>query len=165
MLKRLTTAIVVLGATLALGLSAASAEILVNPPSRAEYVSTVDPICKSTFDTNKKLLKNVRRMVTKQDKFKPAAAKFATASKNVGKMIKSIEAVPRPTEDSARLEKWFKFLKIIQTNLGKIGSALRQENEVKANHEEIRTERSANAANNVSFVFKFQYCALKPSQF
>lgn len=163
MLKKLTTAALVLSAVLALA-ATASAEILVNPPSRAEYVSTVDPICKSTFDSNSKLLKNVRKMV-KNDQFKPAGAKFAKASKNVGTMIKSLEGVPRPTEDSPRLEKWFKFLKIIQTNLGKIGTALRQENEVKANHETIRTERSANAANNVSFVFKFQYCALKPSQF
>lgn len=160
---RLTTAIAVLCATLAIA-ATASAEILVNPPSRAEYVATVDPICKSTFDTNKRILKPARQLV-RADKFKTAAAKFATASKNVGKMIGSIEAVPRPTEDAARLEKWFRFLKIIKTNLGKIGIALKQENEVKANHETIRTERSSNAANNVSFVFKFQYCALKPSQF
>jgi hypothetical protein len=163
MLKRLTTAILALGATLAIA-GVASAEILVDPPSRAEYVSTVDPICKKTFDTNKKVLKNVRPLV-KADKYKPAAAKFATASKNVAAMIRSLEAVPRPTEDSPRLEKWFKFLKIIKTNLGKIGVALKQENEVKANHETIRTERSSNAANNVSFVFQFKYCALKPSQF
>ena len=162
-MKRLMTAILVLGATLAIA-GIASAELLVNPPSRAEYVSAVDPLCQKTFDNNKKILKNVRPMV-KADKFKPAAAKFATASKNVGSMIKSIEAVPRPTEDAARLEKWFKFLKIIKTNLGKIGTALKQENEVKANHETIRTERSSNAANNVSFVFQFKYCALKPSQF
>jgi hypothetical protein len=163
MLKRLTTAILVLAATLAIA-GVASAEILVNPPSRAEYVSTVDPLCKRAFDSNKKLLKNVRKMV-RADKFKPAAAKFQRASKNVGKMVRSIEAVPRPTEDSPRLEKWFKFLKIIKKNIGKIGQALRQENEVKANHESIRTERSSNAANNVSFVFQFKYCALKPSQF
>jgi len=163
MLKGLTTAFAVLCASLALA-GVAAAEILVNPPSRAEYVSTVDPLCKKTFDNNSKLLKNVRKLV-KADRFKPAAAKFTQASKNVGVMVKSIEAVPRPTEDNARLEKWFGFLKIIKTNIGKIGTALRQENEVKANHETIRTERSSNAANNVSFVFEFKYCALKPSQF
>ncbi len=38
-------------------------------------------------------------------------------------------------------------------------------NKVKAAHEQIRVERSSNAANNVSFVFGFNYCHLTPSRF
>ena len=53
----------------------------------------------------------------------------------------------------------------MQTNLGKVGKALKEENKVKATHEKIRAERSSNAANNVSFVFGFKYCHLTPSQF
>jgi hypothetical protein len=67
--------------------------------------------------------------------------------------------------DDARLVKWFGFLEIVEENLGKIGKALKEENRVKANHEAIRAERSANAANNVSSIFPFHYCKLTPSRF
>ncbi len=70
--------------------------------------------------------------------------------------------MPRPSADSARLEKWFTFLKRVQKNLAKIGKALKHKNRVRASHEKIRTERSSNAANNVSFVFGFKYCHLPP---
>ena len=53
----------------------------------------------------------------------------------------------------------------MQTNLGKVGKALKEEDKVKAAHEKIRTERSSNAANNVSFVFGFKSCRLTPAQF
>ena len=78
--------------------------------------------------------------------------------KNFARSLKSIEALPRPPEDSPRLEKWFHYLKIAKENLAKVAKALREENRVKAVHEEIRTERSINAAHNVSFVFGFKYC-------
>ena len=72
--------------------------------------------------------------------------------------------MPRPPADDARLVKWFKFLRIVQKNLKKIGLALKAENRVKANHEAIRAERSGNAANNVGSVFKFLHCHLLPSR-
>ena len=160
----MTTAALVIAATLLAAVSA-SAEILPGAnPTRVEYLSEVEPICQKNTDANKPILKAARKKVNARN-LKGAGSDFFKVSANFGKALKSIEAVPRPTEDAPRLEKWFKFLTIIKTNLGKIGVALRQENEVKANHETIRTERSANAANNVSFAFQFQYCALKPSQF
>jgi hypothetical protein len=158
--KALTTAMLVFAVTLAVA-ATAFAE---GEPTRAEYVTSVDPICKKNVDSNKKLLKPVRKEV-KNDQLKPAATAFEKVSKNFGRTITTIEAVPRPLEDAPRLEKWFKFLKIVQTNLSKVGKALREGNKVKATHEQIRAERSSNAANNVSFVFGFSYCALKPSQF
>ena len=133
-------------------------------PTREEYVAQVDPICKENVDANKTILDGVSPEV-KADKLKAAAKRFMKVSANFGKTIKAIEAIPRPEADNERLEKWFKFLKIVQTNLAKVGKALNEENKVKATHEKIRTERSSNASNNVSFVFGFKSCALKPSQF
>ncbi len=43
--------------------------------------------------------------------------------------------------------------------------ALKEENKIRAAHERIRLERSANAANNISFVFEFHYCRITPSRF
>jgi hypothetical protein len=160
----LTTAALVIATTLAV---AASAHATIAPgaiPTRAEYVAEVDPICEKNTNSNKPILKNARQSVNARN-LQAAGADFARVAANFGKALKSIEAVPRPTEDSARLEKWFGFLKTVQTNLSKVGKALKEEDKVKAAHEKIRAERSSNAANNVSFVFGFRSCRLTPSQF
>jgi hypothetical protein len=160
----LTTAALAIATTLVV---AAAAHAAIAPgaiPTRAEYVAEVDPICEKNTSANKPILKAARKKVNAKD-LKGAGADFFKVSGNFGKALKSIEAVPRPTEDSARLEKWFGFLKTVQKNLAAVGKALKEEDKVKAAHEKIRTERSSNAANNVSFVFGFSSCRLSPAQF
>jgi ribosomal 50S subunit-recycling heat shock protein len=160
----MTTAALVIAATLLAAVSA-SAEILPGTiPTRAEYVAEVEPVCQKNTDSNKPILKAARQKVNATN-LKGAGADFFKVSANFGKALKAIEAVPRPTEDSARLEKWFQFLRIVKTNLRMVGKALKEENKVKAAHEKIRAERSSNAANNVSFVFGFSACRLSPAQF
>jgi hypothetical protein len=160
----LTTAALVIAATTLAAVSA-SAEILPGAvPTRAEYVAQVDPICKANTDENKRILQGASEKVN-AGKLAQAGRQFTNASAAFGKSVREIKAVPRPPEDSPRLEKWFGFLKIVQTNLGKVGKALKEGNKVRAVHEKIRAERSSNAANNVSFVFGFRYCHLKASQF
>jgi hypothetical protein len=160
----LTTAALVIAATLVAAVSA-SAEILPGTiPTRDEYVATVDPICQKNSDTNKPLLKTAGKK-ERNDELASASRDVARVAANFGKTLTKIEAVPRPTEDSPRLEKWFGYLKTLQTNLGKISKALKEEDKVKASHAKIKVERTSNAANNVSFVFQFQYCHLKASQF
>ena len=160
----MTTAALVIAATLLAAVSA-SAEILPGTiPTRAEYVAEVEPVCQKNTDSNKPILKAARQKVNAKN-LKGAGADFFKVSANFGKALKAIEAVPRPTEDSARLEKWFQFLRIVKTNLRMVGKALKEENKVKAAHEKIRAERSSNAANNVSFVFGFTACRLTPAQF
>jgi hypothetical protein len=164
-LKRtLTTAALVIAATTVVAVSA-SAEILPGAiPTRAEYVAEVEPICEKNTAANKPILKAARKKVNAKN-LKGAGADFFKVAANFGRALKSIEGVPRPTEDSARLEKWFTFLKTVQTNLHAVGKALKEENKVRASHEKIRAERSSNAANNVSFVFGFKSCRLSPAQF
>jgi hypothetical protein len=164
-LKRtLTTAALVIATTAVVAVSA-SAEILPGAiPTRGEYVAQVDPICARNTRSNKPILKAARHKVNAKN-LKGAGSDFFKVSGNFGRTLKAIESVPRPTEDSARLEKWFTFLKTVQTNLRKVGKALREENKVRASHEKIRAERSSNAANNVSFVFGFRSCRLTPAQF
>jgi hypothetical protein len=156
----LSTAILVLAVTLV----AAAAAWAEEGPTREEYVAKVDPICQKNTEANKRILDGASKKVN-SGKLTQAGAQFTRASAAFGKSVKEIVAVPRPAADSPRLEKWFGFLKIVQTNLGKVGRALKEGNKVKAVHEKIRAERSSNAANNVSFVFGFKYCHLKASQF
>jgi hypothetical protein len=133
-------------------------------PSRAEYVTQVEPICEQNTKANKRILKGARTKV-KKGMLPVAGKQFLRASRAFGQTVRRIVAVPRPGEDDARLQKWFKFLRIVQANLRKIGTALKKKDRVLANHEAIRAERSANAANNVSAIFSFRYCKLTPNRF
>jgi hypothetical protein len=134
------------------------------PPSRAEYVSQVEPICEANTIANKRILKNVRKKV-KAGKLGEAGAQFIHASAAFGETVGKISEVPRPPADDERLLKWFKFLGIVKTNLHKLGVALKAGEKIKASHESIRVERSSNAANNVAFAFEFHYCRITPSRF
>ncbi len=160
----LTTAALAIAATLVAALPAHATIAPGANPTRAEYVAEVDPICAKNTSSNKPILKAARHKVNAK-KLPAAGTNFFRVSANFGKALKAIEAVPRPAEDSTRLEKWFGFLKTVKRNLAKVGKALKEENKVKAAHEKIRAERSSNAANNVSFVFGFSSCRLTPAQF
>jgi hypothetical protein len=133
-------------------------------PTRDEYVTQVDPICEQNTLANKRILKGAQAKVNR-GKLKEAGGQFIRASEEFTATVKAIAAVPRPPSDDARLVKWFGFLKIISKHLRMLGKALKEENEIKAVHERIRAERSGNAANNVSFVFDFDYCRITPSRF
>ena len=133
-------------------------------PSRAEYASQVEPICQANTEANKRILENVRQKV-KSGRLKEAGAQFIHASAAFGSTVDRIATVPRPPADDERLLKWFKFLRIVEADLRKLGRALKAGEKIRATHEAIRVERSSNAANNVSFVFEFHYCRITPSRF
>lgn len=133
-------------------------------PSRAEYVSQVEPICQANTEANQAILRGVRRKV-RNGKLKQAGRQFIHASAAFGLAVDKITAAPRPPADEERLLKWFRFLRIVQSDLRKVGTALKAGDKILATHETIRVERSANAANNVSYVFEFNYCHLSQSRF
>jgi membrane-bound lytic murein transglycosylase B len=145
-------------------LVAASARAEEGGPSREEYVSQVEPICQANTVANERILKGVKDKA-KSGKLKAAGAQFFRASEAFGTTVQKIVAVPRPPADDERLLKWFKYLRIVKTNLRKVGKALDEGDKIKATHETIRVERSGNAANNVGFVFQFHYCRITPSRF
>ena len=133
-------------------------------PTRAEYVSGVEPICQANTEANKRILKNVRKKV-RNGRLKEAGRQFIHASAAFGATVDKLATVPGPPADEERLQKWFKFLRIVQAKLRKLGQALKAEERIKATHESIRVERASNAANNVSYVFEFNYCRLTQSRF
>jgi hypothetical protein len=159
-----TLRIVVLIAAATLLLAASARAEGEAPSPRAEYVSQVEPICEANTIANKRILKDVRKKV-KAGKLGVAGGQFIQAAAAFGTTVGKISAVPRPPADDERLLKWFKFLRIVQTDLRKLGVALKAGEKIKATHESIRVERSSNAANNVGFVFEFHYCRITPSRF
>jgi hypothetical protein len=132
--------------------------------SRAEYVSQVEPVCEANTVANKRILKNVQAKA-RNGKLKEAGAQFIHASAAFGSTVDKLSAVPRPPEDDARLSRWLNQLRVVQANLRGLGKALKAEDRIRAAHERIRVERSANAANNVSFTFEFRFCRITPSRF
>lgn len=149
---------------LALGaVSAASAE----EPTRPQYVEQVEPICQANTEANQRILKNVKTKAKSRDvaKMRQAGGQFVHASIVFGQAVQKIAAVPRPPADDARLVKWFEQLGVVREKLRKLGIALKEGDEIKAAHEQIRVERASNAANNFGFVFDFHYCHLTSSRF
>jgi hypothetical protein len=151
-------------ASLSLAAAAAAEDPTAAPPTRAEYVTQVEPICQENTEANGQILKNAK-FRAQHGEMKRAAKQFIHAAAAFGATVKKIAAVPRPPADDARLLKWFKFLEIVRKDLREVGTALREEDKIRAAHEGIRVQRSSNAANNVGFVFQFHYCRITPSRF
>jgi hypothetical protein len=134
------------------------------PLTREGYVARVEPRCMSNTETSERVLSGVGGEIKKRD-LRPAGLQFIHASKIFGNGIRQIVAVPPPPADEARLEKWIKYLRIVKGRMFKLGVYLKDEERLRATHEKIALEHSSNAANNVSFVFRFHYCKLSRSRF
>jgi hypothetical protein len=134
------------------------------PPTREEYVAQIEPICQANTEANAQILENAK-FRAHHGKMRQAGRQFIHASAAFGATVKKIAAVPRPAADEPRLLKWFKFLEVVREDLHEVGTALREEDKIRAAHEAIRVQRSSNAANNVGFVFQFHYCRITPSRF
>jgi hypothetical protein len=94
-----------------------------------------------------------------------AAGKFAKATSIFAGTVKQISAVPRPTADTARLGKWFTYLKRQQSYLGQITRELRQDHAIKAQRLTARFIHNGNLANNVVLAFGFDWCSFKFSRY
>lgn len=132
--------------------------------TREGYVAQVEPICKRSTETTQRILSGAGERIKKRD-LEPAGRQFIRASESFGRGVLQIVAVPRPPADEAKLQKWFEFLRIVKVRLLKLGKALTEDERLKATHDEIQLERSANAANNVSFAFRFHDCRLTRARF
>jgi Pyruvate/2-oxoacid:ferredoxin oxidoreductase gamma subunit len=160
--------------TLRLAVSIAAATLLCassahaeESPTRTEYVAQVEPICEANTAANTRILKNAGTKARSKDQHQvsEAGGQFIHASAAFGTTVQKLSAVPRPAADDARLLKWFKQLGIVKTNLRNLGKALKEGDKILAAHEQIRVEHSANAANNVGFVFDFKACRIVRSRF
>jgi len=147
----------------ALLLAAASAPAA-EAPTRDEYVTTLEKVCKPDALATQRAMKGARADI-RAERLKVAARKFAKATSIFGSTVKQISAVPRPEADRDRLAKWFTYLKRQQSYLGQITTQLRQENAVQAQRRIARFIHSGNLANNVVLAFGFDYCSFKFSRY
>jgi len=133
-------------------------------PTRDEYVERLEAICKPDAEATQQAMKGARADV-RAERLATAARKFAKATSIFGGTVKHISAVPRPSADTAKLGKWFTYLKRQESYLGQITAQLRQEHAIKAQRLTARFIHNGNLANNVVLAFGFEYCSFKFSRY
>ncbi|HJZ38601.1 MAG TPA: hypothetical protein VJ204_20185 [Solirubrobacterales bacterium] len=158
-MRTIATVVGSLVVAMALAASAFAAEV-----SRDEYKAAAEPICKTSAKENERILANVRKEV-KTGKLKPAAAKFAQASKQQSGALKQLEALPQPVADEARLGKWLSYLKIEAELFATAGRKLNSGDKAGAEHITSKIAQNANKANVQVLPFEFRYCRQEPSKY
>jgi hypothetical protein len=132
--------------------------------TREEYVARVEPICKANTEANSRILKGVKQQV-QQDRLVPAGKRFIRASGALGKAVTQIAAVPKPSADAVKLDKWIGFLREEKSFLQKIGKALKSQNKFLAQKLAVQLNRNNNKANNTVISFGFRECRIDSSRF
>lgn len=138
---------------------AAAAEI-----SREDYIARVEPICKTNVEANSRIFKGAKAEV-KAGELKKGSKHFFRAATALGKTIKQIEAVPMPSADETKLERWIGLLRSERDYFQKIGAALAAGNKYKAQNLSVKLNRNSNLANNAILAFDFNECRIDPSRF
>jgi hypothetical protein len=133
-------------------------------PTREEYVTHLERICKPDAEATQRAMKGARSDI-KAERLALAAGKFAKATSIFGSTVKQIAAVPRPAADATKLSRWFDYLKNQESYLKQITTQLRQGHAIKAQRLTARFIHNGNLANNVVLAFGFDYCSFKFSRY
>jgi len=132
--------------------------------TRESYKEQVEPICKVNTEANKRILKGVRKLV-KRGKLKAAGVKFAKAGAALNRARGELAAVPKPSEDEAKLTKWLGKIKVEVTLFKKTAKKLKAGDKNGAQTLVIKLQHNATVANNLVLGFEFHYCRFEPSKF
>ena len=153
---------VTMGASL-LGIACAGA-LATGAPTRSQYVTQLESICKPGVEATQRVMKGVRDDLH-AERDASAARKFRRSSAIFSGTVSKIAAVPRPPVDSAKLSKWFSYLKEQERYLRLISSELQKGESLKAQRATARFVHNGNLANNVVLAFGFNYCSFRFSRF
>jgi hypothetical protein len=160
-LRRTTAAAAV---AVLLAVASACLALAAEVPTRQEYVTQLEGICKPDVLATERAMKGVREDV-RAERDGVAAGKFGRGAAIFAGTIDSISVVPRPPADTARLQKWFVYLKRQDKYLHKITTSLRVGQTIKAQRSIARFIHNGNLANNVVLAFGFNYCSFRFSRF
>jgi hypothetical protein len=133
-------------------------------PDRAEYVSSLESICKPGVETTQEAVRGVRSDI-KAERLAVAAGKLGKAARIFDGTVRQISAVPRPPQDASHLAKWFGYLKLQESYLGRAATALRAEKIPRYQHNAVLFVHNGNLANDVVIAYGFNYCRFKFSRF
>jgi hypothetical protein len=133
-------------------------------PTRTEYVTALEQICKPGSDATERAVSGVRADV-RAERLVVAAGKFARAERIFKTTVRSISLVPRPTADRATLSRWFAALGSEEVYLGQMVKVLRADDVAGFERVSARFIHEGNRANNAVISFGFNYCSFKPTRF
>jgi hypothetical protein len=159
--RRHRVAAAALGAAL---LAIAATAVAAEAPTRDEYVTRLEAVCKPDAEATQRAMKGARADIS-AERLGVAAGKFAKASSIFGSTVKEISADPRPSADAAKLSKWFGYLKNQESYLVQITAQLRAGRTIRAQRLTARFIHNGNLANNVVLAFGFDYCSFKFSRY
>ncbi|HEX6455880.1 MAG TPA: hypothetical protein VF009_05110 [Solirubrobacterales bacterium] len=151
-------------AALLVALLAAAIAVAAEGPTRAEYVTHLEGICKPRELATERAVKGVRDDL-RNERLAVAATKFGKAARIFGATVRLLKPVPRPPADVAKLKKWFFYLDRQEAYLQEITAQLRQGHAIRAQRLVARFIHNGNLANNVVIGFGFDYCSFKFSRF
>jgi exonuclease VII small subunit len=147
-------------ALLVLGVAASVALAI----DRAEYVATVEPICKKNREANDKILNGVRKLV-KENKLDQAAQKFQRAARALKRTRLELAKVEKPTEDAAKLTQWLKGVKTEAELFEAVSRKLAHGEKTAAQRMVVRLVSNAKKTNNLVLSFNFRYCVFETSKY
>jgi hypothetical protein len=147
-----------------IGVTCTAAAAASEAPTREEYVSRLEKICKPGAEATERVMRGARADV-KQERLRVAAGKFARSTKIFTSTLKRMSATSRPSADRPKLRKWFGYLDAQQSYLGRITAQLRAEHAIAAQRLTTRFIHNGNLANNVVLAFGFNYCSFKFSRY
>jgi hypothetical protein len=149
-----------LGAALLLAAVAGAAEA----PTRDEYVTRLEAICKPDNEATRLAMRGARADIQSK-RIAVAAGKFAQATAIFTGTVKAMTAVRRPPGDTAKLSRWFGYLNDQEGYLKGVTAQLRAGRTIKAQRLIARFIHSGNLANNVVLPFGFDSCTFKFSRY
>lgn len=153
-----------IAAALALALTAAASAPAAEAPTRDEYVTRLEAICKPDNEATQRAMKGVRADI-QAERIAVAAGKFAKATKIFTGTVRAMGVVPRPVEDTTKLSRWFGYLKSQERYLKGVTTQLRADHVIKAQRLIARFIHSGNLANNVTLPFGFNSCEFRFSRY
>jgi hypothetical protein len=133
-------------------------------PSRSEYVTRLEIICKPRSLATTRAVRGTRADV-QAERFGAAAARFAKARRIFAGTVRTIKQEPRPAADRAALSRWFTALDREIVYLDRSIAALRAEDLPQFQRASAQFFRQGSKSNNIVISFEFDYCAFKSSRY
>lgn len=124
---------------------------------RRAYVDRLEAICKPGVEATQRAVKGVKSDV-QAERLAVASAKLDKAARIFGGTVRRISAVSRPAKDAAQFAKWFSYLRLQESYLGKAGAALHSERIPSYQRNIVRFAQNGNKANDVVIAYGFNYC-------
>ena len=137
---------------------------LAGAPTRGEYVRELEGVCKPGAEATRRAMKGARADIS-AERLEVAAGKFGRAAQIFGSTVQKIARVSRPPADTAKLAKWFRYLRRQESYLRQITAELKAEHSISAQRRVARFIHNGNLANHVVLAFGFNYCSFKFSRY